>query len=771
MSGGLGSIRVLAAALVLGFAWPGVRAQADGQDGGAGDYAAASRIFEQRCVACHSCYNAPCQLDLTAWEGVMRGASSERVYDGTRLTPAPPTRLFVDAASAAEWHAERGFFPVVEPLSEGEASSSIMARMLAMKGDGPTPVEEREDRWLCPSGDVGMRAYRLVGLDGMPWGFPALSGAKRKALDAWLAAGAPGPAAPAPPVPTPVTNELSAWETFLNGDSVREQTVARYLYEHLFLAHAHVAGSGRHFFRLVRSRTPSGFPIEEIATVRPYDDPGVARVYYRFRHIEQVITHKTHLVFELSPERRGRYRDWFLASPWQHEPTALPAYEEQQAHNPFRVFAAIPAAARYRFMLDNARYFVMSFIRGPVCEGQMAVNVIEDRFQVLFLAPERDLSVTDPGYLERAAPLLELPSAGESDPFDSYYETYKARQREYTAFREARYAETWPGGPSLEAVWDGGGEDPDALLTVFRHFDNASVAHGALGGVPKTVWVLDYPIFERIYYLLVAGFNIYGNAFHQASTRLYMDNLRVEAEDLFLGFLPPGTRANLRAYWYRGDGAREKMREENPLRGADRPTAVRYASDDHKGEWLERVIVRLGGAARTDSEALNAPARASRPPDVETSRDVAGWLRHLTAANLAFVQAMPDVSLLRVTLADRVLTYTLVRDKAHANVSFMFAEAARRLPDEDVLSIVPGFLGSYPNHLFEVDAASLPAFVDRLLGWRVDDDEARAGLFRGFGASRYEDDFWSAYDRAAASFRAGAPVEAGVLDLSKYSYE
>lgn len=36
-------------------------------------------ILDRRCVVCHACYDAPCQLKLSAWEGVARGASKQRV--------------------------------------------------------------------------------------------------------------------------------------------------------------------------------------------------------------------------------------------------------------------------------------------------------------------------------------------------------------------------------------------------------------------------------------------------------------------------------------------------------------------------------------------------------------------------------------------------------------------------------------------------------------------------------------------------------------------
>ena len=58
-------------------------------------------IIEQRCMVCHGCYDAPCQLKLDAWVGLQRGASKEKVYDGTRLRTANLTRLFEDCAADA----------------------------------------------------------------------------------------------------------------------------------------------------------------------------------------------------------------------------------------------------------------------------------------------------------------------------------------------------------------------------------------------------------------------------------------------------------------------------------------------------------------------------------------------------------------------------------------------------------------------------------------------------------------------------------------------
>src|SRR5688572_18155916 len=113
------------------------------------DYQAAVQpILERRCVVCHGCYDAPCQLKLTSATGISRGGSKQVVYDGARISAADPTRLFIDALTTAEWRT-RGFHPVLAErtpgqdtaVAAGEASAnlerSVMYRMLRLKQAEP----------------------------------------------------------------------------------------------------------------------------------------------------------------------------------------------------------------------------------------------------------------------------------------------------------------------------------------------------------------------------------------------------------------------------------------------------------------------------------------------------------------------------------------------------------------------------------------------------------------------------------------------------------
>ncbi|HKC50710.1 MAG TPA: fatty acid cis/trans isomerase, partial [Myxococcota bacterium] len=670
-------------------------------------------VLEKRCAVCHGCYDSPCQLDLSSFQGLERGASKKPVYDSTRLFHAAPTRLFVDERSEEGWR-KRGFTSVVD----GGAARALLPRMLELARAHPLAAGERLPESLpldisreltCPIAGEFDAYAREHPLGGMPYGTAPLSAAELEAITSWLNAGAPAPPPPAP-LPDDVVAEVASWEGFLNGESLEQQITARYLYEHWFLSHlyfpSHPAGP---FFRVVRSRTPSGVAADEIASVRPYDAPGVERVWYRLLPIEGALLHKTHITYELGPDKMKRLQALFLAGNWKA--TRLPGYG-LEASNPFRVFVEIPARARYQFLLDGSRNFVMNFIRGPVCYGQVAVDVIEDRFFVAFLDPDHDVSVVDPAFLPGVIDWLDLPAEHESRwaPGELFY-SYSRNQTKYLDARAKAVAASDPKlrGPALDWIWNGAGRNPNALLTVYRHFDNAAVTRGFTGRWPKTAWIMDYPIFERIYYDLVAGFNVFGNVTHQVATRLYMDHLRMQSEDLFLTFLPPAQREPLRASWYVGATKQVDYFLVDRLRSEKRGTQVRYTTQDPKAELLAKILARAGAAAGPPDRLNRCAGNGCNSPAVERA------LRRLVGVRGPWVVTLPSLSLLRV---QGVGVYSLIHDEAHTNVAFMFGEDSRRVPEDDEVTLAHGISGSYPNFIFEIIPSEAGGFVDALIGIR-----------------------------------------------------
>jgi len=741
-------------------------------------------VLENRCMVCHGCYDAPCQLKLTSYEGLARGASKIKVYDGERITATEPTRLFIDAHTPAEWR-EKGFHSV---LNEGEQNpktnlqNSILYQMLRLKQLHPQPrvgmLPEGFDLGLgreqvCATRDEFGNYAREHPLWGMPYAMPNLDNREYRILVQWLAQGAPHPEPARPSAGAQA--QILHWETFLNATSLKQQLVSRYLYEHLFIGHLHFANtSDREFYRLVRSRTPPGQPIDEITTLRPYSDPGRHPFYYRLQRYPSSIVAKSHVVYELSAARLQRYRELFLAP--DYTVTELPGYTPELAANPFKAYAAIPPGSRYRFLLDDARFFIEGFIKGPVCRGQVALNVIEDDFWVMFFDPDKALFTQDPAFLDNMAAYLQVPEDdGKSTlaQVRSWGDFWKEQQRYMNAKQSAFKAmHQYDLDEAMKFIWDGDNRNPNAALTVFRHFDSASVAFGLVGDYPKTAWVIDYPILERIHYLLVAGFNVYGNVGHQLATRLYMDFLRMEGEDYFLAFLPAGQRKQIRDSWYAGLRSDRGKLLQAPSAWLTVESVRGYQTDNPQQELYRHLEQRLHSAARLDRDLDRCTIEACKDDHSTAAKiRVDRAMRRVAAISGLQLRVFPDLSFVHVRTgeAEPDLAYTLIRNKAYKNVtSILKNEKHRDLEDQaaDTLTVVDWLEGSYPNLFFEVDLKDIDAFADRYLAIRERNDyEQFVALY---GVRRTNDGFWKAADWFHAQSAREKPVQSGIYDLNRY---
>ena len=588
----------------------------------------------------------------------------------------------------------------------------------------------------------------------MPYGLPGLDEPRERALIGWITAGAPHP--PAGALPAPVSTAVAEWEAFLDEPSPKGQLVGRYVYEHLFLASLYFEGMGEEtFFRLVRSRTPSGVAVDEIPTRRPFDDPKVARVYYRFvRRLERPLE-KTHMPYALSAARLRHWKELFLVP--KYDVDRLPGYEPEVAANPFRAFQVIPAESRYRFMLEEAQFTMMGFIKGPVCRGQVALDVIDDRFWIAFIRPDAPGMKEETEFLAGVKQDLDLPAEGGSTALPTLWLGYAGQHAKYVAKRVAFLERVTKDGEGVtpRLLWDGDGTNGNAALTVFRHFDSATVVKGLVGRAPKTAWVVGYPLLERIHYLLVAGFDVFGNVGHQVTTRLYMDFLRLEGEADFLMFLPPAERKELTDSWYRGvtGGAKETIAAE--LQGFAGVPRIRYRTSDPKKELLALIEARVARAVPHAFD-LDRVADASLRSSLERLSRVKG-----RAASL-----LPEMSFLTVAEPDGGRThFTLLRDSGHTNVAHLFHEDQRRLLAEDELTVVPGFLGAYPNALFEVPRRDLEGFVDEVT--TLGDEAAYGSLRRRFGVLRSGDHFWTYSDQIHADHDKRDGIAAGLFDYNR----
>ncbi|MCU8532633.1 fatty acid cis/trans isomerase [Vibrio vulnificus] len=725
-------------------------------------------IIENRCVVCHACYDAPCQLKLSSVEGIDRGASKTLVYQGTRLTATAPTRLFEDAQTTQEWR-DAGFHPVLNERAQTSVANidaGLIARLLQQKERHPLPQQDQLEGFdfsidreqTCPTIEEFDQYERTNPSWGMPFGMPNLSAKEHQTLMAWLENGAI--MNDHIPLTREQAAEITRYEQMFNKSSRKNQLAARYIYEHLFLSHLYFSEleGEPHFFTMVRSSTPPGEPVQRIVTRRPYDDPGVERVYYRIIPDQGTIVDKTHMPFALNSQRMKDWKAWFIDADYVVE--QLPSYDPEIAANPMSAFIDLPVKARFKFMLDNAQNTIMAYIKGPVCRGQLALNVINDRFWVFFLDPDKaDIPEVNEFYRSQADN-LKLPGELESNTLPvTNWVKYSTQQARYLEAKSEFINHWFKNGTHLntDIIWDGNGTNPNAALTVFRHFDSASVVQGLVGEKPKTAWVLDYALLERIHYLLVAGFDVYGNFGHQLITRMFMDFLRLEGESNFIALLPADMRHQEQSSWYQQQNRQLSDFLQRNVAPFSQPTSVVYKTDDPKSELFD--ILR-----RQVSPILNA-----RYEIVDTGMNVKNeaLLKSLNLVKGEKLLPIPQITMLMVKAdTGKEQLYTLLHNNAHLNISSLFNEEKNRDPANDSLTIVRGVVGSYPAAFFSLNENQVAEFVQIITAMESEQDYVK--LLDKFAIRRSSTNFWSFSDKVHTWYRNDQPIEFGLLDYNRF---
>lgn len=722
-------------------------------------------ITDSRCAVCHGCFDAPCQLQMGSYEGITRGASRKKIYDDLRMSLMAPSRLFTDGKTTAEWRSKE-FYPVLnERNSDAVANreASVMAKMLTLKREhhfpktGLLPTEHYDvsinREQSCPTIEEFDQYAKEHPEGGMPFGLPALSSKEQQTLLNWLAAGAPVELQQ--PIAQAQLEQAAQWEGFLNGDSLKSQLMSRYIYEHWFLAHLYFDDFARHeFFELVRSKTPPGQPIQLIASRRPFDDPHVLRVFYRLRPVQGTLLAKTHDPYPLNAARMARIKSWFIDE--LYTVTQLPSYDPVMAANPFVTFEQLPVRSRYRLMLEEAQFTIMGFIKGPVCRGQVAINVINDYFWVGFLHPDHPIQESQK-FLATSLKQLQLPIVQQSFTGLLKWQAYSRQETDYLRAKSTMMNKVFASNNlvNLSMLWGGDGHNPNATLTVFRNFDNASVVQGLVGELPQTAMILGYPLLERIHYLLVAGFDVFGTVSHQLQARLYMDFLRMEGESNVLALLPVDARKKVRDHWYRNapDDVTAHLNRSQAMFFQN--SGIAYKTDQ---PWPE--------LAKLWKQYL-LPVLNKRYELAETTlKNDLGLLKQLADLKGKAVSYLPDTIFLTITDGQSLPhNFTLLRNSAHSNVSELFKEESRRLLDEDTLTLVPGFLGAYPNAFYKLETRQLPEFIKNVEN--LNSEASYTDLSSRFAIRRTNPRFWAHADALHADYRKTYPIEAGLFDFNR----
>lgn len=818
------------------------------------NYFAVQKIFDTRCVACHSCYNAPCQLDLTSFAGLERGANRYGVFDFD-LSNRTPTRMGIDANSAEEWKSKHKFFSVTEkipnPFVPKDTPYSVIWNLLNLSKDQKYSFNQQglftfENHSYCPTSsdwENYLETNSPSSVKSMPFGFQPLTENELGVVKNWLNKGAHGPNADyLTRIRTPDEKNLvliKKFEEFLNDQKdVYSQIVARYVYEHLHLAHVYFSENKNEFYRLIRSDRPRSaweldHDIIELPTRRPTDDPGI-KFYYVFKKITSTVVQKTHILYPLDEGKLNRWKIMFETDKPHSSVTQLPSRKLKTSLNPYITFKDLPVKARFQFLLDNNFYHVQSFILGPVCRGQLAVDSIDDHFWVFFVDPDHDPMLKDNGkFLLDNSQLLGTAGMMDNDfnlKMNKNVEAFRqAKERLYNKF-EFTNDMIWKGIPDQQSSFP--------VLTVLRHFDNASVTMGPIGNIPKTIWVLDYQIFEELYYNLVAGYDVFSGRFHQVRTRLFMDGTRVNGQDTFLGFMPAEYRRRLRKSWHEKptpiyDPISNVANSLNKVAGGDLvstfPTqnsiglkidadalkqATKIFSDSYEKEWqskkdeksrkvvarykdleiaknIKSILVQnwinlgiknvLTGSNNNhfkniqDMDCCNSSPFLPYREQNGLEKSFSAFARY-KSANL---DKLPDVVQIFVPDADtsknESFMYTMIINKEHFSLDLIGNEDNRRDFKNDYVTVFKGFIGSFPNHFLRIPKGEIPEFAE-LMKKIVFEYDQKKEVWRDYYTNnkwlvkRLDNNFWSVYDAINSLYKQTSPLEAGVIDLSHYMH-
>jgi len=143
-----------------------------------------------------------------------------------------------------------------------------------------------------------------------------------------------------------------------------------------------------------------------------------------------------------------------------------------------------------------------------------------------------------------------------------------------------------------------------------------------------------------------------------------------------------------------------------------------------------------------------------------------GALKKLGALRGKTLQWMPqNIWLKLIPKTGEPLWFSVINNSAHKNVAQIFLEDRRRVPDEDSLTLVPGFLGSYPNAIWSVKESQLPDITHVIASLANDSDYSH--LLDQFGVRRTDANFWSVSDEAHRVMRQQQGVNFGLGDYNR----
>jgi hypothetical protein len=336
----------------------------------------------------------------------------------------------------------------------------------------------------------------------------------------------------------------------------------------------------------------------------------------------------------------------------------------------------------------------------------------------------------------------------------------------YRAAFEQTLRRVRPQGLGADDVWTGDGQNANAWLTVHRHqvsVDVHTTRERPTTGMPKSVWLMSYANFERMYYNAVDQYKYWGSLKHQNDTFNWQIYTRTEAEDLYASLFPDQSyRDSLRARFTSTQGMIYNKLFTDYAHG--RPSATPSLQTE---DQLARALhADMAGALGPDDRLNHWPddSRPARIADtIANTDDFEAGLRTLTGRELPFAHFLPNV--VHVRLGGQSL-YTLLAVRSYRNDKIAAGEASARTREHDVMVAIPGF-AAYEAHLFvDLPFDRAAAFLNEL--GAVTDQSSWDQFARRYKVARNSAAFWPFVDWLHHWQELNIPVRAGLMELRVY---
>ncbi|MCK5915752.1 MAG: fatty acid cis/trans isomerase, partial [Deltaproteobacteria bacterium] len=243
-----------------------------------------------------------------------------------------------------------------------------------------------------------------------------------------------------------------------------------------------------------------------------------------------------------------------------------------------------------------------------------------------------------------------------------------------------------------------------------------------------------------------------------------------------LEFLPSDERLKIMQDWNRGIKL-DKLDYHN----SKMPAKINFATAYHKREFIETLVKEhFNPDCGINFDRINYLANGETYPELPKEyktidhfrQGLHAAIRPGTPVVKVLTNNNENLAYLRIRMNETDdrddVVLSLVVNRWHDNVAEMFFEKDNLNPELDNIDFLSGFVGSYPNYLFDVKLSDLAEFLEMINQFDIKNGSLEK--LKKFGVNRGNDDFWEHFDWFQKRFLEDEPIQAGLFDLNRYYF-